>query len=356
LDAAWLAFHDNKYIFEDLEIREHFNISKIHKLKHYVDSIRSRGTTDGFNSEGTERLHIDLAKVAYNASNKRAYTRQMTVWLRRQEAVHKFGTYLQWAVPGYTAPTNSGGDIDAVEEEDDEHEPEPTTPDSDTEDSDDEGEVEELSPAFTVAKTPGFPTVTVAAIQADFHAPDFIRNLGRFLQTKGITPRLQPVSIPHSPFTNDSPLLSHKFRRLDQPTERSRITPKGIIPAKPGQFDTVLVRVQPRGVNETPTDGLCVARVRVIFRIPDDFGQYPDPVAVSAFGLILGITMDTCSLAGKPAKMKESSMIVDSGGYVLPCRFFGASRTGPSGAHYDASSCAPIVPMVRLSGAHEGGK
>ncbi|KAJ7019294.1 hypothetical protein C8F04DRAFT_1182372 [Mycena alexandri] len=330
LDAAWLAFHDNKYIFEDLEIREHFNISKIHKLKHYVDSIRSRGTTDGFNSEGTERLHIDLAKVAYNASNKRAYTRQMTVWLRRQEAVHKFGTYLQWAVPGYTAPTNSGGDIDAVEEEDDEHEPEPTTPDSDTEDSDDEGEVEELSPAFTVAKTPGFPTVTVAAIQADFHAPDFIRNLGRFLQTKGITPRLQPAlnttfplykrlsftlaQIPEVGSTN----VRDTVRAVR--SERSRITPKGIIPAKPGQFDTVLVRVQPRGVNETPTDGLCVARVRVIFRIPDDFGQYPDPVAVSAFGLILGITMDTCSLAGKPAKMKESSMIVDSGGYVLPCR------------------------------------
>ncbi|KAJ7735424.1 hypothetical protein DFH07DRAFT_753845 [Mycena maculata] len=104
LDQAWSAFHANKQAFIDLEIRQHFRINKIHKLKHYVDSIRSRGTTDGFNTEGTERLHIDLAKAGYNASNKRQYIRQMTVWLRRQESVHKFGTYLQWAVPGYVAP------------------------------------------------------------------------------------------------------------------------------------------------------------------------------------------------------------------------------------------------------------
>ena len=39
LDAAWLTFHDNKHIFEDLEIRKHFNISKLHNIKHYIDVI-----------------------------------------------------------------------------------------------------------------------------------------------------------------------------------------------------------------------------------------------------------------------------------------------------------------------------
>ncbi|KAJ7720241.1 hypothetical protein B0H16DRAFT_1256247, partial [Mycena metata] len=135
---------------------------------------------------------------------------------------------------------------------------------------------------------PGFPSVTVEAIQADFHAPDFIHNLGRFLQTKGITPRLQPA------LNTTFPLYKRLFLTLAQIPEvgsasvrdtvravrgeRSRITAKGIIPAKPGTFDTVLVRVQPREVNDAPTHGLCVARVRAIFRIPDDFGQYPDPV------------------------------------------------------------------------------
>ncbi|KAJ7114335.1 hypothetical protein C8R44DRAFT_583193, partial [Mycena epipterygia] len=100
LDAAWSAFHANKQIFVDLTIRKHFNINKIHKLKHYVGSIRSQGTADGFKTEGTERLHIltvDLAKMGYKATNKKADTRQMTVWLRRQESIHKFDTYLQWA-------------------------------------------------------------------------------------------------------------------------------------------------------------------------------------------------------------------------------------------------------------------
>ena len=27
----------------------------------------------------------------------------MTIWLQCQEAIHRFGLYLQWAVPGYLA-------------------------------------------------------------------------------------------------------------------------------------------------------------------------------------------------------------------------------------------------------------
>lgn len=57
LDASWLLFHENKDVFVDLDIRVHFNISKLHNIKHYLDSIRSHGTADGFNTEGTERLH-----------------------------------------------------------------------------------------------------------------------------------------------------------------------------------------------------------------------------------------------------------------------------------------------------------
>ncbi|KAG5634137.1 hypothetical protein H0H81_003197, partial [Sphagnurus paluster] len=65
LNAAWVAFHKNKSIFQDLEIQQHFNISKVHNIKHYLDSIRELGSAAGYNSEATERLHIDLAKVGY---------------------------------------------------------------------------------------------------------------------------------------------------------------------------------------------------------------------------------------------------------------------------------------------------
>ncbi|KAJ7509372.1 hypothetical protein B0H11DRAFT_1901496 [Mycena galericulata] len=38
MDAAWAAFHANKAVFIDLGICEHFNINKLHKLKHYTDA------------------------------------------------------------------------------------------------------------------------------------------------------------------------------------------------------------------------------------------------------------------------------------------------------------------------------
>ena len=34
MDRAWVAFHEVKGIFEDLEIWKHFNISKLHNIKH----------------------------------------------------------------------------------------------------------------------------------------------------------------------------------------------------------------------------------------------------------------------------------------------------------------------------------
>ena len=103
LDAAWFMFHENKDVFVDLGIRQHFNISKLHNIKHYLDSIRSRGTADGTNTENTERLHIDFAKEGYNASNKKDYLSQMTIWLRRRESILRFTRFLEWAVPGYEA-------------------------------------------------------------------------------------------------------------------------------------------------------------------------------------------------------------------------------------------------------------
>ena len=43
----------------------HFNFPKLHSLPHYLESIRLLWTTDNYNTEATEHLHIDLAKDAY---------------------------------------------------------------------------------------------------------------------------------------------------------------------------------------------------------------------------------------------------------------------------------------------------
>ncbi|KIK44335.1 hypothetical protein CY34DRAFT_23094 [Suillus luteus UH-Slu-Lm8-n1] len=94
MHAALASFHDNKDVFVELGVHEHFNIPKIHSMVHYIDSIRLFGSADRFNTELPERLHIDLAKRAYCASNRRNYIIQMTTWLRRQESLYIKDAYL----------------------------------------------------------------------------------------------------------------------------------------------------------------------------------------------------------------------------------------------------------------------
>ncbi|KAF8954739.1 hypothetical protein BDZ97DRAFT_1927768 [Flammula alnicola] len=173
LDEAWRRFHENKEIFEELGIREHFNISKLHNIKHYLDSIRSLGTADGFNTEGTERLHIDLAKMGYNASNKKEYIKQMTVWLRRQESIHRFCRYLQWAVPDYVAEV--GRDEGGQEPEEEKN--------AGNEEEEEEEEVKDnnRNVSFSIAKKPAIVGPSVKSIIDDYGATDFLFYLDSFI-------------------------------------------------------------------------------------------------------------------------------------------------------------------------------
>ncbi|KAG1857811.1 hypothetical protein F4604DRAFT_1882979 [Suillus subluteus] len=77
LNNTLSVFHANKNILLELEVCEHFNIPKLHQLSHYVQSISLFGTTDGFNTELLEQLHIDFVKEAYHASNKCDYEEKM---------------------------------------------------------------------------------------------------------------------------------------------------------------------------------------------------------------------------------------------------------------------------------------
>lgn len=120
LQQALDDFHANKDIFIELEARNpgHFNIPKIHSMEHYYTLIRWFGSADGYNTESPKRLHIDYAKDAYQATNKKDYAYQMTVWLERQEAVDHFQAYLDWCRCGAlstnrTTPTTAS--LDHVE-------------------------------------------------------------------------------------------------------------------------------------------------------------------------------------------------------------------------------------------------
>ncbi|KAH9170412.1 hypothetical protein EDB89DRAFT_1853464 [Lactarius sanguifluus] len=100
LDEALARFHSNKAVFVDLGVREHFNIPKFHSLMHYSTSIALFGTTDNYNTEQTERLHIDFTKDAYRATNHKDEYPQMTTWLERREKVLQHTAFIKrWQQP-----------------------------------------------------------------------------------------------------------------------------------------------------------------------------------------------------------------------------------------------------------------
>nr|VWP01897.1 Para aminobenzoic acid synthetase [Ganoderma boninense] len=96
LTNALRRFHQNKAIFIDLAIRDNWHIPKLHSLDHYLISIKLFGTTDNYDTQYTERLHIDFAKDAYRATNRKDEFPQMTLWLERREKVLRHEAYIQW--------------------------------------------------------------------------------------------------------------------------------------------------------------------------------------------------------------------------------------------------------------------
>ena len=96
LNKSLAQFHDNKAVFVDLGVREHFNIPKIHSLMHYSTSITLFGTTDNYNTEQTERLHIDFTKDAYRATNHKDEYPQMTTWLERHKKMQQHAAFIKW--------------------------------------------------------------------------------------------------------------------------------------------------------------------------------------------------------------------------------------------------------------------
>lgn len=272
LDRAWLMFHENKHVFVEMGIREHFNISKLHNIRHYVDMIRSLGTADGYDTEGTERLHIDFAKVGYVASNKKEYIRQMTVWLTRQERIDRFSSYIQWSITGYEAPSPS----DAADDEE--------------EVGDDEADVSMSSPQtqviFRVAKKPPIPALSIEDATSRFGAQDLLLQLHNFLQrnrsTSVPTPQtrlavykragllLPPISQVSSQSVQDAIFAAKGQPRL--------VTDRGIRQEIPDKFSTALIRTRPAIPGAGPLDGIDLGEVRLIFRLPEESSQYEPPL------------------------------------------------------------------------------
>jgi hypothetical protein len=235
-------FHANKDIFVELGIRENFNLPKLHSLTHYVDSIELFGTTDNYNTEYTERLHIDLAKDAYRATNHRDEYAQMTVWLERKEKILRHRSYLECQRLGKNTtivPT-----------------PQPPM---------------EYNGVLTLTKFPSQTAVDLDDIVAKYGATFFHQALRRYLViSKHSGPQLTPNQVERAilytklPFTSVAVYHKLKFTKpadsgrgknltLDAIYVRpERHSKKGLI--VPARFDTALVNMGSGG--ETGVEGV----------------------------------------------------------------------------------------------------
>ncbi|KAJ6611845.1 hypothetical protein B0H10DRAFT_1808681, partial [Mycena sp. CBHHK59/15] len=241
-----------------LGIREHFNIPKFHAIQHYIDAIRALGSANGYNTESPERLHIDFAKKAYRASNHRDYVEQMALWLQRQEAVALRASYLAWLDQKLSQPAVAVAS--------------PSTAVS--------------AVAYTIAKCPATLNVSVAHLQTTHGAVDIIPALTTFLKLNFKSSPIIPRQFDHFDLYNQvSPHLPPNHYLSDQ-SRTSRIRAIPAVPAKgrsrgtPASFDTALVIEDPsQYVPSSGIQGLRPAQIRVIFKLPPQFGSYPHPLA-----------------------------------------------------------------------------
>ncbi|KZV61414.1 hypothetical protein PENSPDRAFT_693426 [Peniophora sp. CONT] len=106
LQDALDRFHQHKEVFITLGARANFNFPKMHALQHYVEGIKLFGTPDNFNTAYSERLHIDCAKDAWRATNRKDEYPQMTLWLQRREQILAHTNYIRWRLAGRPSVKN----------------------------------------------------------------------------------------------------------------------------------------------------------------------------------------------------------------------------------------------------------
>ncbi|KAJ6494338.1 hypothetical protein C8R45DRAFT_1095271 [Mycena sanguinolenta] len=222
LQDALKVWNENREFFIPGGVRNDFNIPKFHSLLHYVESIEYFGTTDNYNMEMFERLHIDFAKNGWRASNRRDEFPQMITWLGRQEKISSFATYQAW--------------LEATRKP-----PKPMVARTFT------------GQAIQLAKRPHCPRQPLAQIELLHHTDSFIYTLKEFLNNLNLLTAQMPVSGLHSatlPFTrldifhNFKPFALDPGANQDENNAESYQTvisrPKSLSSAP--RFDTVIVR------------------------------------------------------------------------------------------------------------------
>ncbi|KAJ7814888.1 hypothetical protein B0H14DRAFT_3090055 [Mycena olivaceomarginata] len=221
---------------------------------HYPMYIKLFGTTDNYNTEYTEHLHIDLAKDAYRSANFKDEFPQMTLWLERKEKIFRHEKYIQWRLDGCPAP--------------------PT--------------IKPLPPEIVyerrlkMTKHPTLKAVKISALIADYGAHSFRDALARFIvqfnnptltraqiktQSGSVALHFNRIPVYHrikfiteDPYTAGGPEDSVVDSIHVQPAKAARSGKE-----LPGRFDTALVNDGSGGL--TGVGGYRVGQVRVVFSL-----------------------------------------------------------------------------------------
>lgn len=201
LEADLKEFHDYKEIFRSAEMlttRDGFKgIPKFHMLQHYAESIRQLGTTDGYNTEAPERLHIDYVKVAYRASKGPDQVPQMSRHLQRREALSIVRARLErhGIIPkrqthwrrdgtreGVSTQSVKGEDSDVEDDELEDAESVGAGDDEDVLDGRDVGTLLQAIRRLVIAKSATHAGIRGSTLIAEYHATDLIKELTNFFR------------------------------------------------------------------------------------------------------------------------------------------------------------------------------
>jgi hypothetical protein len=254
LGTCLKTFHDNKEIVIELEIREHFNIPKVHALIHYVDCIQSFGSADGYNTESPERLHIDFAKEAYRASNKRDYVEQMAVWLQRHEAMWLRESFLIWVEKRLEGLMETSEVNTMDEDEEDvqvelEH-VEITQRDINitrSQNSDTRDKLNLNNVRYSLAKSPPHQNLTVDKLTQNFGTTNFLTALSSFLRqnlpSTTITPSNRDRFDAYKQIVISLPTNEYLCERniVDRVRTSPSVNASGRVLAKASHFDTAFI-------------------------------------------------------------------------------------------------------------------
>ncbi|KAI9434821.1 hypothetical protein H4582DRAFT_2174356 [Lactarius indigo] len=250
LEESLARFHENKGVFIDLGVREHFNIPKVHSLLHYKSSITLFGSTDNYNTEQTERLHIDFTKDAYRATNHKDEYPQMTTWLERREKIQQHVKFIAW---WQQAQHNSAQHSEPI------------------------GPSKPVPRAVQMARNPSLKAVSFNDLADKYRAFDFQDALADFIaqlnhpqaSTAALRALAEDTLLPfrHVPVfhkikfasTPDPEVIDVVHVRPDQRDAHGRTIPS--------RFDTVIVRSRPQD-SARGNKGLRIAQVRVVFQLP----------------------------------------------------------------------------------------